>query len=245
MRRIIFLLVFLFSLNVFVVSTPSLAFAQDEEGDVYDPFIDYSEFEEAGDEEADVNFFRNGRLFTAGFAIGQRMFTEGMSDIFSDNATYGLYFSYFFNLRTALQFSYMTGSHAFIVKPISGTAVKGDAKLSHIGIDIKYYFNTQNVTKGLAKFNPYIFAGFSSVTRESNRLGQTEFGTEKAFAFDAAAGIEFPLGAKNDMYFGLQGLYQLVNFKDENTELNANGNPTGKYPNGDLISITAILGVNY
>ena len=45
-----------------VLSSPT-GFAQDEEGNVYDPFIDYSEFEEAGEEEADINFFRNGREY--------------------------------------------------------------------------------------------------------------------------------------------------------------------------------------
>lgn len=222
------------------------SFAQDEEGDVYDPFIDYSEFEEAGEEEADVNFFRNGRLFTAGLAVGQRTFTEGMSEIFKDDVVYGLYLSYFFDMRTALQFSYLTGSHAFKLIPTgAGSTVIGEVKMSHIGVDLKYYFNTQNVTKGLASFNPYLLAGFSSVTRESDRVGQTEFAVDKAFAFDAAAGVEFPLGSKNDMYLGLQGLFQLVNFKDESTPLTAGGVATGKYANGDLITLTGILGINF
>jgi outer membrane protein W len=241
-RRI--LTVFLCVFPLLVASSPS--FAQDEEGDVYDPFIDYSEFEEAGEEEADVNFFRNGRLFTAGLAVGQRSFTEGMAGIFQDDVIYGLYLSYFFDLRMALQFSYLTGSHGFKLVPIAaGTTVIGEAKMSSVGIDMKYYFNTQNVTKGLAAFNPYVLAGFSSVSRESNRVGQTEFSTEKAFGFDAAVGVEFPVGSRNDMYLGLQAMYQLVNFKNESTPLTAGGGATGKYANGDLITATAILGVNF
>jgi hypothetical protein len=223
-----------------------MVFAQDEEGDVYDPFIDYSEFEEAGDEEADINFFRNGRLFTAGLAVGQRTFTEGMGKIFEDDLHYGLYLSYFFDLRMALQLSYMTGTHGFrLDSPGPGDDVTGDMKLSHIGLDLKYYFNTQNVTKGLAKINPYVLGGFSSVSREVNRAGVTEFSNERAFAFDFGLGLEIPVGAKNDMYFGLQALYQLVSFKDENTELIVNTQPTGLFPNGDLIGLTAILGVNF
>ena len=34
----------------------------DEES--FDPFSDYSEFDESSDEEADINFFRNGRFLT-------------------------------------------------------------------------------------------------------------------------------------------------------------------------------------
>ena len=35
--------------------------------DAYDPFVDYSEFEEVSEEEADINFFRNGRFFYSWF----------------------------------------------------------------------------------------------------------------------------------------------------------------------------------
>ena len=38
-------------LAVLLVLFSNVSMAQDEEGDVYDPFIDYSEFEEAGEEE--------------------------------------------------------------------------------------------------------------------------------------------------------------------------------------------------
>ena len=38
-----------------------------EDDDSYDPFADYSEFEEDSQEEADIHFFRNGRFFTLGF----------------------------------------------------------------------------------------------------------------------------------------------------------------------------------
>ena len=39
---------------------PSYLLAQAEVDDSYDPFSDYSEFDEASDEEADINFFRHG-----------------------------------------------------------------------------------------------------------------------------------------------------------------------------------------
>src|ERR1041385_294119 len=52
--------------------------AQHDADDSYDPFGDYSEFEEASDEEADLNFFRNGRFFTLGFQVGYQRFTDVM-----------------------------------------------------------------------------------------------------------------------------------------------------------------------
>lgn len=214
------------------------ALAQDD--NVYDPFIDYSEFEEAGDEEADINFFRNGRLFTAGFTLGQRTFTEGMADIFEDDIAWGIFLSYFFDLRWALQFSYLSGSHAFKVG-----SQTGDADIGQFGVDIKYYFNTQNVTKGLAAFNPYLMLGVSFVDRETSSSTATELGNDKARGFDLAGGVEIPVGTRNDMYVGAQLLYQLVNFKDENSELLDGGSPTGLTPNGDFLTYSLILGVNF
>ena len=213
-------------------------FAQD---DAYDPFIDYNEFEVADEEEADLNFFRNGRFLTAGFSLGQRSFTEGMGDVFDDDVVYGLYLSYFFDLRFALQFGYVTGSHA-----ISVASARGDTDISGFSIDLKYYFNTQNVTKGLASLNPYVIGGFTSFSRESVVDGQPEFSKDSATGFDLGAGIEIPM-MRNKMYFGAQAMYQLVNFKNENSEiiLDSGATPTGKFLTGDFITLLFILGVNF
>lgn len=220
----------------------NISHAQDAT-DAYDPFIDYNEFEIADEEEADINFFRHGRFLTAGFLLGQRSFTEGMSDIFSKDVTYGLYMSYFFDLRFAMQFGYTTGSHAISVSG-GGETATGDAKISGVSVDLKYYFNTQNVTKGLAALNPYVIGGFTSFTRESVVDGQPEFSKDSAIGFNIGAGIEIPF-LRNKMYFGAQGMYQMVNFRDENTEIALDSVATGKYANGDFITVLGILGINF
>lgn len=232
----------LFSLILFGIflSFSSTGWAQ-EEVDAYDPFIDYSEYEESGEEEADINFFRNGRFLTMGLSLGQRLFTEGMGDLYKDDITYGLYLSYFFDLRFALQFGYMTGGHAFKLQNVTG-----DVDISSVSVDIKYFINTQNVTKGLAAVNPYVLLGFASVGRETNIDGIADFSSDRATGFNVGGGIEFPM-MKNKMYVGAQALYQFVSFKDENTNLKV-GDPavaTGKYPNGDFIILGAVLGVNF
>lgn len=224
--------------------TPVHSFAQDE--DAYDPFIDYSEYEEAGDEEADINFFRNGRFLTVGLNAGQRMFTEGMGDVYKDDIGFGLYLSYFFDLRFALQFGYFTASHAMVLDGGSGTKFTGNADISSLSADIKYYINTQNVTKGLAAVNPYFIFGLSSVSRDASIDGIADFVSDKAMGFDVGAGIEFPL-MRNKMYFGAQALYQVVNFKDEHQDIGSKvgGSATGQFADGNFVILSAILGVNF
>ncbi len=225
---------------------PGFRVAQFDADDTYDPFADYSEFDEAQDEEADINFFRNGRFVTIGFTGGMRGFTGGLGNIYESSPAFGLYLSYFFDLRFALQFSFLTSDHGFHVKSNgSGQKGTGNVGITNFGLDLKYYINTQNVTKGLAKFNPYIIAGFARVDRTTNIEGVAGFGKEGAMAFDLGAGIELPM-MRNKMYFGGQAMYQLVNFSNENSEIVFDNNDrTGQYPNGDTFTLLGILGVNF
>ncbi len=218
--------------------------AQYEGDDSYDPFADYSEFEENQEQEADINFFRNGRFFTLGVIGGYRGFTENLKNIYSGGPTYGLFLSYFFDLRFALQVSFLTGDHSLNFNA-ANTKVTGTIGYTSISVYLKYYFNTQNVTKGLADLNPYLAGGFSQVTRTSTVDGQDAFGKDSATGFDLGFGMEFPM-MRNKMYLGWQATYQLVTFRGENTEIRLAGNqPTGVYPTGDSYYLVGILGVNF
>lgn len=220
-------------------------YAQAEADDSYDPFADYSEFDEASDEEADINFFRNGRFFTLGFIGGYRGFTETLGQIYSAAPDFGLFLNYFFDLRFSMQLSFLTGDHTINFISPAKTQVIGTAAITAIGIDLKYYLNTQNVTRGLGRFNPYLIGGFSQVYRTATIAGISAFSKEGALAFDIGAGIEIPM-MRNKMFLGFQTSYHLVNFKDENSEIHlAGGEETGIYPTGDFFNLAVILGINY
>ncbi|NCN42027.1 porin family protein [bacterium] len=105
--------------------------------------------------------------------------------------------------------------------------------------------NTQNVTRGLAAFNPYLIAGIAQVYRTTTIDGVTGFGKENALGFDFGAGIELPM-LRNKMFFGAQAMYQLVSFKNENTEIVFDTQErTGVYPTGDTYTFLGIIGVNF
>lgn len=223
---------------------PGVLLAQAEGDDAYDPFADYSEFEESEEEEEDINFFKNGRLLTVGFMGGYRSFSDVLGTIYSGSPTFGIFISYFFDLRFALQLGYLTSDHTLKI-PARGTAnaVQGTVGLSDFSVLTKYFFNTQNVTRGLADLNPYLIGGFSQVYRTTTVSGSSV--KDNAFAFDIGFGIEVPL-SRNKMYYGLQGMYQLINFSDEGSVFLDNlGNSTGVSPAGDAYTILAVLGVNF
>lgn len=222
---------------------PGLLVAQTD--DAYDPFADYSEFEESVDEEEDLNFFRNGRMLTMGFIGGMRGWTQSLGQVYSSNITFGLFLCYFFDLRFALQFGFLTSDHTLNVAGAGFSPIRGNVSISDLTFNLKHYFNTQNVTRGLANLNPYIVGGFSQVYRTITVSGNDNFAKDSSFGFNIGAGIEVPM-MRNKMFFGFQGIFQYLMFTDENkVMLDKNDVETGISPNGDSFTGLFILGVNF
>lgn len=228
------------------VPKDSILLAQADGEDSYDPFADYSEFEESMEEEEDLNFFRNGRLVTMGFIFGYRGWTQTLGQIYASSPSFGLFLSYFFDLRFALQFGYLQSDHQLYIPARNGAdAIQGTVNVSDISFLLKYYLNTQNVTRGLADLNPYLVGGFSQLYRTAVVTGNSQFAKDSAFAFNVGTGIEIPM-MRNKMYFGGQFLYQLTNFADEGRVIqDSNDKLTGVSPNGDTWTLLGILGINF
>lgn len=213
--------------------------------DSYDPFADYSEFEESVEEEEDLNFFRNGRLLTLGFIGGMRGWTQNLGQNYSSNISFGLFLCYFFDLRFALQFGFLTSDHTLSIAGSNFTPIRGNVNITDLAFNLKYYFNTQNVTRGLADLNPYLVGGFSQIYRTTTVSGNANFAKDQAFGFNIGAGIEVPM-MRNKMFFGLQGVFQYVMFTDENkVVLDENDQRTGVTLSGDSFTGLGILGVNF
>lgn len=225
----------------------SLLLAEAEADDSYDPFSDYSEFDEASDEEADINFFRNGRFVTVGFALGMRGFTGELNRLYSSGPTYGLFLSYFFDLRLALELGFQTGDHAFLVSN-DADRLSGNVSMTYIHMNLKYYLNTQNVTRGLADLNPYFLGGFSQVYRTYIIDGGDSPSREATVGVNGGVGIEIPI-LRRKAFIGAQATYRYVNFKDENTAISSNQTGTninyGVKPQGDSFDIVGILGLSF
>ena len=171
------------------------------------------------------------------------MFTEGMAEHMEANLSPGISLTYFFNIRIALQFTYSYSSH--ILGPIAnkdpkGPPAEGNMSLTHIAFDLKYYFNTDNVTRGLALLNPYIHGGFSHNQRSFSIVDELSVGRDDGAGFEAGLGIEIPL-SRESVFIGVQASYIFVNFSTENKPF---GN-TNAYLDGDFMQGYFILGFNF
>jgi hypothetical protein len=238
----------------FTCALAPAALAQNEdisEDDAYDPFADYSEFEASADEEADIHFFKNGRFFNLAFMIGGRGFTEELGNLNKGGVAYGMAFTYFFDLRTAIQVSYVHSEHDFSVP--SGTnslgqnynAFSGNTALSSIAAHMKYYFNTANVTRGFADLNPYAIGGFAVNYRNITIQGEDVVVKSSPTSMDIGAGIEIPI-ARKKMYVGFEAMYHYVRFPDEGYTLHDDiQTDTEIKPRGDFYSAMFLLGINF
>lgn len=226
----------------------SYLLAQTDPDEAYDPFTDYSEFDEESDEEADINFFRNGRFFTLGLAGGSRGFTGNMGEIYETAPTFGIYITYFFDLRLAMSLGFQTGDHAVRFTTNNGTRpYTGNVSISSMNFDLKYYLSTQNVTRGLADLNPYILGGLGQFYRTYTLADLDGYSRDSTMGFDLGAGLEIPLMRKK-AFLGLQGTYHYVEWTDENKSgVSTDGGleKLDKNIQGDFFDFMLIIGMNF
>lgn len=240
----------------------SQSFAQTSDVDeAFDPFSDYNEFEQDAEEEADINFFKNGRFLTLGLQLGYRGFTSGgFAQAYTPNLIYGFQFSYFFDLQLALSMGFSIGDHNVQFQSFTNEALTsvsntytGNVNIQTIDINMKYYFNTENVTKGLADLNPYLIVGAGYYKRTYALSNELAPNPDNVAGFKAGLGLEVPL-LRRRAYLGIQGSYHFVQFPDENKRFIEEGSggfgdppqrPVSPTLNGDLFDISTIIGVNF
>ncbi len=236
-------LVILLALASTLLLSPVPSWAQTDPEEAYDPFSDYSEFDEASDEEADINFFRNGRFLTVGLAVGPQIFTDGMSKAYGDAPATGLYVSYFFDMRLAMSLGLVAADHSVSLETVNQTYT-GTVSINEVNFHLKYYLNTQNMQKGIADLNPYLTGGLSQVTRSYSIVELLTTSKETLTSTDLGGGIEIPLLRKK-AYIGFQAIYHFITFNDEN-KATVNGVDQLLYKiNGDYMNVQFILGMNF
>lgn len=233
------------------------AFAQSTDVDeAFDPFSDYNEFEQDADEEADINFFKNGRYLTLGLQLGYRGFIGGgFAEAYTPSAVYGVQFSYFFDMQIAGSLGFSMGDHNVQFQSFNDanrTSLKqtytGSVNIQTIDLNVKYYFNTENVTRGLADLNPYMIIGAGQYKRTYSLSGIPDVSPDNVIGFKGGLGLEVPI-MRRRAYFGFQGTYHYVQFPDENKHLiddgSTYGSPVKPYLDGDIFDLSAIIGVNF
>ncbi len=252
MTRLFFLIFtafFFYSYPMISISSNSIFFVQNESNeptdyniDAYDPFTDYSDFEGDADEEEDIYFFRHGRFFEIGVSTGYKFYTGRLGQAWHPNVPIGFFLSYFFNLNLALHIAYVYANHTFNLKG-SGIPENGNISSNDFTLGIKYFFNTQNMTRGLSPLNPYITINFLQFWRKFSLPSSISTNTESATGISVGLGFEIPVS--RSLFLGFEAAYKYFSIEDEIEQITLETGPTGQTLPGDAVTLLGLIGTSF
>lgn len=222
---------------------------QETEINAYDPFADYSEFENTAEEQENINFFQTGRFLTIGATGGIKLFTLNMANLYQIGPVYGGYLNYFFDLNFAIQFALKASTHSIALKTSSGQNFVGAADFISMGIDFKYFLDKNLFNKNFYWLQPYFFLGVlnSKVTIVATFTDQEGFYEDNGYGLNMGLGLEFQFLKK--IHFGLEYAFNFITLEQEAIPLKLNTQNSRKNTNfrpyGDWMNINLLLGVNF
>lgn len=178
------------------------------------PFTNYGEFNEEEEEAADTRFFQYGRFFGVSIGVGYEG-VSGNRGILWQNGFPMVDFKvhYWFDFHFALDLGFFTAPHFYEVQ---STGEHVDITMIWVGVDLKYYFDTSNLSAAISFANPFLLLGAGSFTKSQTSVTQGTTDSEGAFGLSAGAGLEFAVKPKK-IYFQLEGKIHLATFNDTYT----------------------------
>lgn len=191
-------------------SDKSKAYQPEEDDFSNTPFTEYGEFSDMADEEADAKFFAHGRSHGVSLGLGFEGVTGNRGNVYEGGfPMVDLKLHYWFDFNFAMDLNIYFASHTFATA--DGTT---EVNLIHAGIDIKYYFDTKNLSAPISFANPYLIGGFGSYTQtKTSFAGGGSDVPDTGIGLGLGAGLEFPISPKK-CYLELEGRYHIVSFKD-------------------------------
>ena len=208
---------------------------------VYDPFIDYTEFERDQNEREDIRFFKEGRFVVLGLGVGGRLFTGTLQHHVMPLLNYGVYTGIFLNLNFMIQ------AHGlFSIHQLNLGENEGLLQFHGAGLDLKYYFDKERLVRALAVLNPYLLVGFSAVRSTLVPRGRDLEGFQQyqqiGYGFRTGGGFEIQLGKR--FFTGVHADFNFVDFGWEFQEWELLDGSVA-FLKGDLINILYVFGLNF
>jgi hypothetical protein len=189
---------------------------EDETDPSVDVFNDFGEPDQEFEEMAeDERFFRYGRFLSLGVGGGITEITGNRGVLYGRGTpTVKISLVYFFDFNFALGISYVTSQHAFF---LDNPDVQGvEVKLDRWHFDLRYYFNTKNLSAILTTLNPYVFAGIGPWKRTEVFIDGNAENSDSAVGM--GAGIGFDIKLAKGIYFSIETRYDTVPFSDRTSD---------------------------
>jgi hypothetical protein len=203
----------LFSLQTAQAGDANGRTLQPEEADFSNtPFTEYGEFNEEKDEEADTRFLQYGRFFGTSVGLGYETVTGNRGLLWQGGfPMIDLKLHYWLDFNFAINLGFYFAHHQYLAAEADGGQV--NVNMAHVGVDLKYYFDTQNLSASISFASPFLILGVGSYTKTETTLSQESVDPDTALGLSLGAGLEFTIRPKK-VYLLLEGKYHLPTFKD-------------------------------
>jgi len=186
--------------------TPDTSEEEDYEGT---PFTEYGEFNEDEDETQIQQFFQYGRFF--GFSLGTGFYgVTGNRGLLWEGGfpMTNLKVHYWFDFELGLDLGFHTSPHSYE----SGGSIFNVSVIS-FNVNLKYYFNTKDVTAPITFASPYLILGGGGYFKSEASENSETVDSDSNFGINAGFALEFPIVYKKS-YFTLEGKVHFVTFAD-------------------------------
>lgn len=176
------------------------------------PYTEYGEFNEDEDEAEQTQFLQYGRFFGLSLGIGTHGATGNRGSLWNGGfPSLEFKLHYWFNFSFALQMGFSTAPHFY-----TKNNAKTDVRMNRLGIDLKYYVDTRDLSSAITFIGPYLLIGGGAYTKAETNTGSETSDRDNSFGFTAGGGLEFTLSPKK-VYVFFEGRYDFVSFKDSNS----------------------------
>ena len=180
------------------------------------PYTHYGEFNEEENEEDELRFLQYGRFFGVSLGLGLETVDGGRANLWQGGfPLIDFKVHYWFDFNLALDLGFFTATHYFDTgDPTLGG--KTEVSMFHVGVDLKYYFDTKDVAAPISFANPYVILGGGQFTKTETPEKAENKTSVNSFGATAGVGLEFALKPKKS-YFEIEAKAHFVNFSDDNT----------------------------
>ena len=181
------------------------------------PFLEYGQFMDPEEEEADARFFQFGRFFGVSLGLGFEFIDGNRGALWNGGfPVVDFKLHYWFDFNIALDLGFYTATHYYQNDVQSLGHV--DVNMLQVGVDLKYYFNTRNLSAPITFANPYVAFGAGMFSKTQNSINQQAPDNDVSLGVNGGFGMEFVMNPKK-VYFVVEAKIHVVSFKDTSTTI--------------------------
>ena len=177
------------------------------------PFTEYGEFNEEAEENEETRFFQYGRFVGVSLGTGFEGVTGNRGTLWQQGyPLVDFRLHYWFDFHFALDVGFFSAPHFY--EQTSGSQTDHiDVNMTFIGLALKYYLDTKNLSAPISFANPYfsLGAGVFYKTELSSLTSNSD--ADSGFGMNGGVGLEFPVKPRR-IYLTFEGRMYSSTFKD-------------------------------